>query len=282
MKSIDTLVEDIYSVITSGEGWTTEISKKTSDRIAKQLDRQFHRTSGRGSNLRMSNLGTPCKRKLWYSTHGVFEPEPTPPHVRNKFLFGDFVEQYVLGLCEAAGHTVEGLQTEVYIGSIRGSRDCIIDGMLVDVKSASSESFKKFRANGLRENDPFGYLSQLSSYLFASRNDPLLKYQKEAAFLVMDKQFGHIHLDRYDLTDYLERKEEEVAEVIKVCKDTHPPERPYEPVPMGKSGNMKLDTACSYCDFKRHCWPEARGFLYSNGPVWLTKVVKEPDVWEMT
>lgn len=282
MKSINTLVGDIYNVINTGEGWTEEISKKTADRIAKQLDRQLNRKSGRGSNLRMSNIGTPCKRKLWYSTHSSFEPEDTPPYVRNKFLFGDFIEQYVLGLCEAAGHTVEGLQTEVYIGSIKGSRDCIIDGMLVDVKSASSESFKKFKSNGLRENDPFGYLSQLSSYLFASRNDPLLRYNKEAAFLVMDKQFGHIHLDIYDLSDYLDKKEFEVQEAIRICKDTNPPDRLYGPVPMGKSGNMKLDTACSYCDYKRICWPEARGFAYANGPVWLTTVEKQPDVWEIT
>ncbi len=64
MKSIDSLVGDIYHVINTGEGWTEEISKKTSDRIAKSLTRQLSRGSVRGTNLRMSNIGTPCKRKL--------------------------------------------------------------------------------------------------------------------------------------------------------------------------------------------------------------------------
>jgi hypothetical protein len=43
---------------------------------------------------------------------------------------------------------------------------------------------------------------------------------------------------------------------------------------------MKLGTGCSYCAFKKHCWPGLRGFAYSGGPRYLTNVVKTPDVPE--
>jgi len=58
-------------------------------------------------------------------------------------------------------------------------------------------------------------------------------------------------------------------------------------VPEGKSGNMKLGVNCSYCPHKVTCWDDAnngdglRLFLYSNGPMWLTEVQKEPKVQEI-
>jgi len=44
---------------------------------------------------------------------------------------------------------------------------------------------------------------------------------------------------------------------------------------------MKLPAGCSYCDHKSECWPKARKFMYSTGPVWLTTVVKTPQVPEI-
>jgi hypothetical protein len=43
----------------------------------------------------------------------------------------------------------------------------VIDGVTVDVKSASKYGFEKFLKHNLREDDPFGYISQLSSYVYA-------------------------------------------------------------------------------------------------------------------
>jgi hypothetical protein len=107
-------------------------------------------------------------------------------------------------------------------------------------------------------------------------DDPIVTEKNKAGFLAVDKQFGHIAVDIYDLTEDLERKEEEVLRKQHVVNEVAPPERTYEPVPHNKSGNMKLPVACSYCDYNRTCWPEARKFLYSNGPVFLTKVEREP------
>jgi hypothetical protein len=276
-KSIATLQRDLEHVLNTGEGYTQEIAEWVGNDIAKSLERQLSGiTKQRKGTLRLSNLGTPCERKLWYHVNSEHEPEPLPPSARNKFIFGDLTESHVLGLVKASGHTLEGLQTPVDVFGIRGHRDCVIDGMLFDVKSCSSRAFDKFKYGKLREDDSFGYISQLSSYLYGSRDDPIVTKKNKAGFLAVDKQFGHIAVDIYDLTEDLERKEEEVLRKQHVVNEVEPPERAYEPVPHNKSGNMKLPVACSYCDYNRTCWPEARKFLYSNGPVFLTKVEREP------
>lgn len=299
-KTIKTLIKDIHHVLETGEGWTDEISQWVADDISKSLSRQFNSIGQeRKRTLRPSSLGTPCERKLWYSINSRIDPEPISPSTRNKFIFGDITESYLLGLCKAAGHSVVGLQTIVDIDGIRGARDCIIDGMLVDVKSASSRSYEKFKRNQLRRDDPFGYLSQISSYLYGSRNDPLLTEKDKVGFLAFDKQFGHICFDVYDVSDLVAKKSEEVAHKRKVVKQDKPPERPKWPRyeydrktkeyvlaevaedwAEGKSGNRKLSTQCSYCDYKKECWPNLRTFLYANGPKYLTKVVNEPRAFE--
>lgn len=278
-KTLDNLVDDIYAVIDGNGGWDATVEKFFQDSVA---DTVLYRLSEgkRLPTLRMSNLGTPCTRKLWYSINKPHTAEPLRPATRLKFLYGDLLESLLLSLCVAAGHDVTGVQTELEIEGIKGHRDCVIDGVVVDIKSASTYSFKKFQSNGLREDDPFGYLSQLSSYVYASRpegTDPNV-----GAFLVIDKQHGTICLDKYDLSDYCEGKEQYVRDIKDCMKYPEPLPREYAPEPEGKSGNMKLGTVCSYCDYKAECWPKLRTFIYSTGPVFLTHVEKLPKVPEVT
>lgn len=192
---------------------------------------------------------------------------------------GDLLEELLLFLAAEAGHDVQGQQDEVEINGVKGHRDAVIDGRIVDCKSASTYSFKKFASNGLRGDDPFGYLDQLGGYLFAAKDDPLVTEHDVASFLVVDKTLGNIVLDTYPSNgvDY-SSKVEDLKEMV---ADEEPPGRHFSPVPEGKSGNEKLCTTCSYCNFKKECWPELRTFIYSTGPTYLTKVVKEPKVFEL-
>ena len=230
----------------------------------------------------MSNLGSPCDRKLWYSVNewSSTVKEVLQPNALNKFIFGDIIEAWTLGLVMASGHKLEGMQTSMEINGIKGSRDCVIDGITFDVKSASTMGFAKFRNNGLLDNDPFGYISQLSSYVYAGKDDPVVTNKTQGGFLAVDKQFGHISVDIYDFTPYLQTKEQEVEDKKLMVSSSEPPERSFGDVPDGKSGNMKLDTQCSYCEFKKVCWPELQTYIYSNGPRYLTKVVREPQVFK--
>src|SRR5690606_19057418 len=124
--------------------------------------------------LRVSNLGTPCDRRLWFSINHPELAEPLEPHTRLKFLLGDVWEAVLLFLAKIAGHRVEGQQDEISLHGVLGHRDAVIDGTIVDVKSASSFSFDKFENHLKPEDDSFGYLTQINSYLEAAQDDPIV------------------------------------------------------------------------------------------------------------
>lgn len=280
MKTIDTIVKDIYKVLENGS-WFDEVTPDLSKKIARVLSDRFSEIQQPRRELSMSSLGTPCIRKLWYKSKGT-EGTPLDAEALGTFLYGDILEAVVVALAKCSGHTIEADQEELEIDGIKGHPDGIFDGMLVDVKSASGHAMKKFYNNGLLEEDPFGYLSQLSSYLYALQDDPRLIVKNKAAFLAVNKERFKLSLDIYDLTDYLARKPQEIEEIKRVTRQQKGPKR-LLPVADGK--NKKLPTACSYCEFRRTCWPEARTFLYKVGngfrPVYLTDVVKEPRVTEI-
>jgi hypothetical protein len=197
-----------------------------------------------------------------------------------KFFYGDMIEELVLAIVEASGHTVTGTQDRMRINDLAGHRDAVIDGMTVDVKSASPYSFKKFAEGNLREDDPFGYISQLSSYVYAAKDDPLVTNKTHGAFLVVDKVNGSICLDVYDFTPELEQKEKEIEQVKSMVAGGIP-DRGFDPVPQSKtSPNTKLHPSCGFCEFNKKCWPEARRFVYKTGDVLLVDVVKAPNVPE--
>lgn len=280
-KTIDTLVPDLQELLKNGiEGLDPEITKAFGERVAETTAARLKREP-RDGRLRMSNIGRPCVRQLWYDYHDPSGGEKLSGDTYLKFLYGDLIEELVLFLAEVTGHSVTGTQSELVLSGIRGHRDAVIDGVLVDVKSASTFSFNKFREGLRSDGDSFGYLTQLQSYLHASQTDPLVTDKSRGAFLVIDKTLGHICLDFHDYVEYdwegfYERRKAIVSNAENV------PARAFSPVPDGKSGNEKLPTACSYCSRKWDCWPSLRGFAYSTGPVYLTTVMREPNVPEIT
>ena len=50
--------------------------------------------------------------------------------------------------------------------------------------------------------------------------------------------------------------EDRIKYLKKVLERDTPPNKCYNPVPDGQSGNMKLNTGCSYCRFKFECWED--------------------------
>ena len=281
MKTITSLVEDINQVIKGKGGWTEAVNEYFMQTMGEAATRRLTPSSEpRAKTLRMSNIGTPCKRKLWYYLNLPEHEQDLPANVHLKFFYGDLIENLLLSLAKAAGHTVEGEQDEIVVDGIVGHRDAVIDGVTIDVKSASSASFKKFEKNELRVDDPFGYIQQLTGYVYGAKDDPLVKDKTGGAFLVMDKTLGHITLDYYDLTPELHLFPSRLVATKLMTKMKSEPHREHEAVPDGKSGNMKLAAPCTYCDYKWHCWPGLRGFAYSNGPTWLTKTVNLPKVPE--
>lgn len=290
MKSIDTLVDDIYSVLSDGVDINEqeEIIEAFGVSMAALLRTRLDKNKEEyQSGLRLSKLGA-CETKQWLEQYGYESKEELQPNIRLKFLYGDVVEELLLTLVKLAGHTVEGQQDELVIEGISGHRDCVIDGYTVDVKSASSYGYKKFKDGSLKDgadNDPFGYMYQLGGYYEADETT-----NRDAAyFLAMDKSLGHLTALRVEASELPDAK----ARARKLNRlmedDWMRPPRPYQAVPHNKSGNMKLDTVCSYCDRKAECWSTAndgigiRTFLYKSGPVHLVHVAEgaEPNVTEV-
>ena len=65
MKNIDTLVEDIESVIYGQGGWTNSIANAMGKNIAEVASKRFSKPQEPRGYLSLSSIGTPCKRKLW-------------------------------------------------------------------------------------------------------------------------------------------------------------------------------------------------------------------------
>jgi hypothetical protein len=289
-KTIDTLIEDMHNVFRDP---THKVDPKNLELFGKNcmeaLQNSVEEASKpRANNLRMSKIGTP-DRKLWYEMNS---PAPTTappvdPALMTKFLYGHILEELVLFFARESGHLVEGEQDECDIGGIKGHRDCKIDNVVVDVKSASNFGFKKFQNNGLFKDDPFGYIPQLSGYVQADE-----EAEDFGAFLAINKESGELTLLRVDPIDMVDapqlvehKKEVATAEEIPDTKCYQP--RPQVKDPAKDNGNRLLHWNCGYCKFKDECWKDANGgdgirrFKYANKVEEFVEVVKKPLVQEI-
>lgn len=225
--------------------------------------------------LRFSALGKP-DRQLWFDAHPDGSEEELTPKTFFKFLYGDVIEGLVLFLAKEAGHEVTHPQAEVDVLGVKGHIDAIIDGVVVDVKSASPYGYQKFQKQTVTEDDPFGYVAQLSGYA------DVLTPDKPAAWVAFDKVSGDICVSPLSSTVIADNKPApRIEHLKKVVASDEIPALCYEPIPDGKSGNMRLPTPCSYCKHKFRCHAGLRTFLYSTGPKYLTNVSKLPEVPEV-
>lgn len=268
---INTLVDDIYSLFRDGKQLDAEQLKLFGERVsAKAGSALADSLNERTRSLRLSNIGKPCSRQLWYEVNGT-EGEALSPATLVKFTYGNILEELLLFLAEVAGHKVTNRQERVEVNGVVGHIDALIDGELVDVKSASSRSFERFERGELENNDSFGYIGQLAGYAEALGKD-------RGHFLVIDKTLGKILLYTVENLPSMTGRIDVLREQM---NSDEPPVRAFSAVPDGKSGNMKLGVACSYCPYKATCWPSMRTFLYSTGPRFLVHTAYEPNVPEV-
>ena len=283
-KTIYSLVNDVYELMEKRNtpkhvDVDAEI-ERFGEAVKDLMRKEFKPSRMEGRKLRLSAIGK-NDRELWYSANS-YSKEKLQPHTYIKFMYGHMTEELLLFLIRMAGHKVEDEQKQCEVEGVKGHMDARIDGRLVDIKTTSTFAFKKFKDGTLAYDDPFGYVAQLKAYAHSEGDT---KY----GWLAIDKQNGHLCYLEYDEEDdqapvYSVLNydiAERVRHVKKVVELPEPPSLCYEPVPDGKSGNEKLATGCSYCAYKFHCYPSLRGFSYSTGVRYLTKVVNEPNVYEI-
>lgn len=290
MKTIDTLVYDIHEYLKGNHASIGgEVDPETDlsiVQLAKNIavhtlrlsdHRPVEARKTEDVSLRMSEIGEPCLRKLLYKRYHPnlgLPPfaEPGPPTLQVKFLLGHYVEEIVLFLAEQSGHAVTERQTELRMAvpgtpwHVEGHPDCVIDGHVIDVKSASDFSFNKYKREGmLVENDTFGYRYQIDGYATCLG-------LKERGFIFCNKHDGELlFIDRSDkdLIDIPQRIRD-IGQVLDAyISNAEVPSR-MPTVVDKKLGEQKLGTVCSYCPFKTHCWQdEIQGYIISGKPVYL-------------
>lgn len=278
-KTIDTLVEDIYSLFTSNEptkipaNVLQDFAKDVTDAVVNSLTEERKPRN----NLRLSMIGQPA-RKVWYSVRST-EQEELAGSDYIKFLYGDILEALLVFLSKVSGHKVSDQQKQVVLNDVVGHQDAVVDDVLVDFKSASSFSFKKFTEGMVFKDDPFGYVAQLSAYAQANN-------AREAGWVVIDKTTGQIAYCPVHQMEMINASQK-IDYLRDAIKDSEPPSRCYDDVPDGKSGNMQLAVGCNYCPYKFDCWSDAnngkglRAFQYANSVKYLTNVDREPNVPEL-
>ena len=284
-KTIHTLVDDIYRLMETKEAEESVDVEAEIEKFGENMKALMRTEFGRKRTtdrrtLRLSNIGRD-DRVLWNVVNGT-EKEEIKPATYIKFMYGHLIEEMLLFMTRMAGHEVSDEQRVCEVEGIKGHMDCKIDGLVVDVKSASAFGFKKFKDGTLAMDDAFGYVDQIKAYAHACG-------ETEFGWLAMDKANGHLAVLKYDLEDTQapihEHIKGDIRERIKhvkeMVKGDEPTELCTETVPDGKSGNKKLGIKCSYCQYKKHCYPELRAFAYSYGPKFLSEVVNEPRVQEI-
>ena len=282
MAKFNTLIKDIYDLIENPE---FEISEDNLACFLENLGNSIRETFDGGKRNRTrepklvaSNYGLP-PRRLWFTmnTKGAKNFNGAQ---RINFLYGNIIEEMILMFVKEAGHEVKEEQKRLVVEGVSGKTDARIDDMVVDVKSASSFSFKKFKDGDFildNDADPFGYKYQLGLYMANSA-------EEKGAFLIVNKENGQmvscILDNKDDIPDVYHKIEQDK---IIIEQDAPPIDKCYPDIPSGKSGNMILHKLCSFCEFKDICWQDANGgkgliqHNYASGPVWFTNIARPPN-----
>lgn len=293
--TVDTLVGDIYAYMKGNQqgtiGFSDSDAKVLGRIIAETIivrlkERQAPPAGDPTHQLRVSNYGL-HPRRHWFDQDAANrglrkEDNFTGPDLL-KFLIGDVWEAVLLYLSHKTGHHVTHRQEEVIVDGIPGHLDSVIDGVVVDIKSASRYAFDHKFKNGALISDPnadgFGYIPQVRGYGKA------VGIAKQA-FLAANKETGELCLLKvpesisFDVSAHIEK----VREALK--KPEPPKEYCFEPV-QEDNGNKSLHKNCSFCPHKFRCWKDANGgaglraFKYAKSMVYLTHVEKAPKVPEV-
>lgn len=228
------------------EAWLRQLSPKDNDD---------------GFRLRMSNVGKPlCQLQM--AASGA-EPKRKNYNFKSQMMIGDAVEAIMNIYLDMAEVNVTSANDEVELQmegiTIKGTDDVEIDNKVYDVKSCSPWAFDNKWSKGyegLRNDDAFGYIGQLTGYANAKGKDV-------GGWLVMNKSDGSIAVVEADITEN-EKKANlfGIQYNVKAVKDNHPFERIFEPEPdkfRGKpTGMRRLSKSCGFCDFTESCWPKAK------------------------
>ena len=252
------------------------------DSCETAIKKQFSKREG--AKLRMSGIGRPvCQQILSMQDC----PKEGSYNDIMRFLFGDLIEAVAMLVIKAAGIKVVGEQKPCSIvldkENIKGTLDVILeeDGAkkVWDIKSASPFSFDQKFKNGydkIKEDDPFGYIVQ--GHLYGEANN-----MPFGGWIVINKSTGEwAVVDAPEDVSERKRVLQHADNIVKVVKradfkkaklkdDWETYRKDGEIV---RTKNRLMPKLCSFCEYKKHCWGDAR---FENKIT--SKAKTPPQVW---
>ena len=262
-------VKNFLQAATRGEAsLSPSVLEEFAQDCREALEKQFDRNPE--WRIRMSGLGRPLCQQI----HGRDgKDEEMTYNAILRFLIGDLVECAVMAILKGAGVKIVEAQgrCELDVGGehVQGTLDLIIDDpvdgeKVWDVKSASPYSYTQKFAKGydnLKEDDPFGYLMQ--GHLYAES-----KGKDFGGWIVVDKSSGEIQFVQApdDQTEDRDHYISEAGKVVEALMSNFKYKKPpIEPVDeaftfQGErivTGNKLLAKNCTFCGYRKHCWPKA-------------------------
>jgi len=229
--------------------------------LQESWSRQLSPRDEQGFRLRMSNVGKPlCQLQM--AASGA-EAKRKSYNFKAQMMIGDAIEALTNIFIEMAQINVTGLNDDVKMDieglTIKGTDDIEIDNKVYDIKSCSPAAFDTKWSKGyegLKADDAFGYIGQLTGYAHAKGKDL-------GGWIVMNKSTGEVLVVEADATE----NEKALTvfglkDTVRAIKDNHKFERLFEPDAdkfNGKPTGMKrLGKPCIYCDHVQACWPTAK------------------------
>lgn len=265
----EVLVKDfLYKAVRGEVTLPSSVMEEFAKDCRQALEKQFSRNAE--WRIRMSGLGRPMCQQI-HGRDGKDEEMEYNSILR--FLIGDLVECAVMAILKGAGVKITEAQGECELElageKIQGTLDLIIDdpvdGKKVwDVKSASPYSFMYKFSKGyenMKEDDPFGYLMQ--GHLYSES-----KGLNFGGWIVVDKSSGEIKFveapddQKQDRNIYLGEASKVIEALMSNYTYKTPPISPEDEayVLKGeriKTGNKILNKVCTFCGYRKHCWPDA-------------------------
>ena len=250
----------VHQYLENAKGSDTHMSEDTIDKVCDDIRAALRRQFGSDSKRRefkprMSNVGRPTCQ-LWYDKNNPDAALPRSTTFVMNMMIGDIVEAVFKAILTEAGvEYEENEKTTVEFdegAKVSGTADISINGAVDDIKSASAWSYKnKFESyDKLYNMDDFGYVAQLAGYAKGLG-------KKAGGWWVINKASGDF---KYVPATGLDIDEEcgKINGTLKKLRE-NVFERCFEAEPeffRGKTtGNKVLTKTCSFCDYRKDCWP---------------------------
>lgn len=273
----------------------------SSDRLKLDMNDAIHEYMSirpPDTEINRASAATKCVRARWYKKNG-YKPEPLLERSYLVFAFGDMSERLIttllmkcigpdkfyksimLGERKAEFFLQNGtlpihnynqfeVVTEIGDLKIKGHPEGFAQlhddtWELLEIKSAATMSYERMVREG-----PGDYIKQAHTLMMSDKAQEL--GVKSVRFFYIDKNTQHFETQLHHF-DY--RIWDQVEKEYKQSNSKTTPERPYEPVPetyyKKPTGKLKLPWQCSYCEFNKHCYPQAKLEIVKGKPVYYVE-----------